>query len=140
MAYNILIVDDSSIIRAVVKKTLRLAEVPVNEIYEAENGEVGLAKLQENWIDLVFSDINMPVMTGIEMIDKMAEDGLLQTIPVVIVSTEGSTTRIEELSKKGIRAYIRKPFTPEVLRDVVKQVMGEKDHGEGSKAEASQSA
>ncbi len=130
MAYNILVVDDSSIIRSVIKKTLKLAEVPVNELYEAENGKEGLERLTEHWVDLVFADINMPVMTGIEMIDKMAADGLLKTIPVVIVSTEGSATRIEELSKKGVKAYIRKPFTPEVLRDVVKQVMGEEGHGE----------
>jgi len=132
MAYNILVVDDSSIIRSVIKKTLKLAEVPVNELYEAENGKEGLERLTEHWVDLVFADINMPVMTGIEMIDKMAADGLLKTIPVVIVSTEGSATRFDELSKKGVKAYIRKPFTPEVLRDVVKQVMGEEGHGEKS--------
>ncbi len=129
MAYNILVVDDSSIIRSVVRKTLKLAGVPVNELHEAENGKMGLEKLKDNWIDLVFVDINMPVMTGIEMIDKMAEDGLLKTVPVVIISTEGSKARIEELLKKGIRAYIRKPFTPEVLRDVVKEVMEENQDG-----------
>lgn len=129
MAYNILIVDDSAIIRAVIKKTLKLAEVPVNELHEAENGKVGLEKLKDNWIDLVFADINMPVMTGIEMVDKMAEEGLLKTVPVVIISTEGSKARIEELLNKGIRAYIRKPFTPEVLRDVVKEVMEENQDG-----------
>ena len=131
MAYNILVVDDSAIIRAVVKKTFKLAEVPVNELYEAENGKVGLEKLKDNWVDVVFVDINMPVMTGIEMIDKMAEDGLLKTIPVVIISTEGSKARIEELKNKGVSAYIRKPFTPEVLRDVIKEVMKEEsDNGE----------
>lgn len=125
MAYNILIVDDSDIIRAVIKKTLNLAGVSTNEIYEANNGRAGLEKIKDNWIDLVFADINMPVMSGIEMIDNMAKDGTLETTPIVIVSTEGSKTRIGELIKKGVRGYIRKPFSPEILRDVVKEVMGE---------------
>ncbi len=140
MAYNILIVDDSSIIRAVIKKTLKLAEVPVHELYEAGDGREGLEILRGHWVDLVFADINMPVMTGIEMVEQMAADEGLKGIPVVIVSTEGSATRIEELSKMGVRAYIRKPFTPEILRDVVREVMGEESHGAGGKGEAYQGA
>ena len=127
MAFNILIVDDSKTIRSVIKKTLAIAEVPVGELYEAENGLVGLNKLKENWIDLIFADINMPVMTGVEMIDKMSEDKLLDKTPVIIISTEGSQTRIEELIKKGVRAFIRKPISPEILRNVIKEVMGDYD-------------
>jgi two-component system, chemotaxis family, chemotaxis protein CheY len=125
MAYNILIVDDSRTIRSVIKKTLHIAEVPVGEVFEAANGQEGLQMLKENWVDLVFADINMPVMNGIEMIEKMDSDDILQKTPVIIVSTEGSRTRIEELFKKGVRAYIRKPITPEMLRNVVHDVMGD---------------
>ena len=127
MAFNILIVDDSRTIRSVIKKTIQIAEIPVNEIYEAANGEEGLQRMKDNWVDLVFADINMPVMTGIEMIQKMEEDHILEKMPVIIVSTEGSKTRIEELFKKGVRAYIRKPITPEMLRNVVNEVMGDYD-------------
>ena len=126
MAFNILVVDDSATVRAVIAKTLDLAEVPVGELYEAENGREALAILVEHWIDLIFADINMPVMGGIEMIEKMAEDGTLSDIPVIIVSTEGSATRIEQLKSKGVSAYLRKPFTPELLRGVVFDVMGAK--------------
>jgi two-component system chemotaxis response regulator CheY len=129
MAYNILIVDDSRTIRSVIKKTLHIAEVPVGEVYEAANGEEGLQVLKDNWVDLVFADINMPVMNGIEMIERMDSDDMLQKTPVIIVSTEGSKTRIEELFKKGVRAYIRKPITPEVLRNVVHDVMGDRNAG-----------
>ncbi len=129
MAFNILIVDDSKTIRSVIKKTLEIAEIPVGELYEAENGQAGLAVLQENWIDIVFADINMPVMTGIEMIEKMNADNLLEKTPVIIVSTEGSQTRVEELIKKGVRAFIRKPISPETLRNVVNEVMGDYDEG-----------
>ena len=127
MAYNILIVDDSKIIRSVIKKTLTIAEVPVNGFYEAGNGQEGLQIMSDNWIDLVFADINMPVMTGIEMIEKMAADDQFTKIPVIVVSTEGSKTRIEELVQKGAKAYVRKPFTPEVLKSVVSEVMGDYD-------------
>jgi len=127
MAFNIMIVDDSKTIRSVIKKTLQIAGVPIGEMYEAANGAEGLEQMKAHWVDLVFADINMPVMTGIEMIEKMAQDKVLEKTPVVIISTEGSKTRIEEMFKMGVRAYIRKPITPEILRNVVKDVMGDYD-------------
>ena len=127
MSFNILAVDDSKTIRKVIKKTLQLSEVPVGEFYEAENGKEALDLMQDNWVDLVFADINMPVMNGVEMIEKMAEDNILDKLPVIIVSTEGSKTRIDELMQKGVKAYLRKPITPENLRNAVKQVMGDYD-------------
>ncbi len=69
----------------------------------------------------------MPEMNGIELVDAMAEDGLLKSIPVIIVSTDGSTTRIEELKGKGIRDYIRKPFTPESIGEIIDKVLGVKN-------------
>ncbi|HGJ67219.1 TPA: response regulator [bacterium] len=127
MLYNILIVDDSRTTRTVISKTLKLAGVPINQLYEAENGKVALDILDKSWVDLVLADINMPEMDGVEMIDHMSRDGLLKTIPVVIVSTEGSQTRIEEMRSKGVRAYVRKPFTPELIKNIVKDILGEKD-------------
>lgn len=123
MAYNILLVDDSETVRAIISKTLQLAGITTGRIFEAGNGQEALDLLGREWIDLVFADINMPVMSGVEMIEKMYQDGLLQTVPVVIVSTEGSKTRIDELKAKGVRAYIRKPFTPEAIRKVVEEVL-----------------
>ncbi len=129
MPLNILVVDDSDTVRAIIGKTLRLAEVPIGEFYEAANGKEALDLLAAHWVDLIFSDINMPVMGGVEMIEKMGEDDLLRSIPVVIVSTEGSATRIEQLKSKGVRAYIRKPFTPEIIRNVVSDIVGLPEHG-----------
>ncbi len=124
MALNILIVDDSATVRAVTIKTLELAGVSVNELHQAGDGRKALDVLADSWIDLVFADINMPVMNGIELVDRMSADGLLKTVPVVIISTEGSATRVEQLMTKGISAYIRKPFTPELLRSVVDDIVG----------------
>jgi two-component system chemotaxis response regulator CheY len=128
MAYNVLVVDDSRVIRAVIKKTLGLAGIPINELYEAQNGKEALGILREKKVDLVFSDIHMPEMTGVEMVEQMAADGALKDIPVIVVSSEGSQTRLGELLDKGARAYVRKPFTPELIRDVVRDTM-EKSHG-----------
>lgn len=127
MSLNILVVDDSAVVRAVISKTFKLAGVPVGELYQAANGKEALEILNDKWVDLVFSDINMPVMGGVEMIEKMSDDGLLKTIPVVVVSTEGSTTRIEQLKSRGISAYVRKPFTPELVRKVVDDIIGGQD-------------
>ena len=124
MAYNVLIVDDSAIVRAVVRKTLGLTGVALGEILEAANGKEALEKLEKNWIDIVFADINMPVMTGIELVNQMIERNILKTSPVVIISTERSETRMAELRAKGVSAYLNKPFTPECLRDVITQVLG----------------
>jgi two-component system chemotaxis response regulator CheY len=125
MSYNILIVDDSKTIRSVIKKTLDIAGVPVGDLYEAENGKEALDVMNSNWIDLIFADINMPVMNGIEMVKKMSEDNTLEKTPVIIVSTEGSKTRIDDLLELGVRAYLRKPINPEALRKIVREVMGD---------------
>jgi two-component system chemotaxis response regulator CheY len=69
-------------------------------------------------------------MGGVEMIERMHEDDYLKKIPVIVVSTEGSATRIEQLKTKGVCAYIRKPFTPELIRKVVDDVLGADDGGE----------
>lgn len=125
MSYNILVVDDSRTTRVIIAKTLKLAGVPINELYQAENGAEALEVLDQEWIDLVLADINMPVMDGVEMVDRMSKDGLMKTVPVVVVSTEGSKTRIEEMRAKGVKDYIRKPFTPEVVKNVISGILGE---------------
>ena len=72
----------------------------------------------------MFLDINMPVMNGVEMIEHLNEDGLLSSIPVVVVSTEGSATRMDELKRMGVRGYLRKPSAPEQFREVVEEILG----------------
>ncbi|MBD3169765.1 MAG: response regulator [candidate division Zixibacteria bacterium] len=124
MAFSILVVDDSKTIRSIIVKTLKLSRLDIGEIYEAANGKEALQVLQDNWIDLVLSDLNMPEMNGLELVDKMTSDDMLKSIPVVIISTDGSTTRIEELKAKGIKEYIRKPFTPEAVGEIIDKVMG----------------
>lgn len=132
MSYSVLVVDDSSIIRTMVRKSIAMAGLEINQIHEAANGQEAMAVLAANWIDIVFADLNMPEMNGVELVEKMAEDSVLTSIPVVIVSSEHSQARIDELMRRGIRAYIKKPFRPENFREVVANVLGpQKGGGDG---------
>ena len=123
MAVNVLIVDDSGVMRAMIQKTMKLSGLKLGEIHQAANGREGLELLERQWIDLVIVDINMPVMTGEEMIEHMQTNPNLKTIPTIVISTEGSQTRIDRLQGKGVR-FIHKPFSPEMIRDTVKDVLG----------------
>ena len=126
---NVLVTDDSQIVRQVIIKTLSVAGVDTNEIYQAGDGKEALALLDEKQIDLVISDLNMPVMNGIEMFERMQKNEATKKIPVIVVTTEGSQTRIDELKAQGIKGYIRKPFTPEQIREVVDEVLAAQDTG-----------
>ena len=123
MAYNILIVDDSRTARAFIAKSLEVAGIEIGAVFEAENGKQALEVLHSHWIDLVFADINMPEMTGLEMVQQMKQDGLMKTVPVVIISTERSLTRIAELKAAGVRDYMNKPFTPENIKQAVDRIL-----------------
>ncbi|MEA3279171.1 MAG: response regulator [Thermodesulfobacteriota bacterium] len=123
MALNILIVDDSSVMRAMIIKTIRMTDLPLGEVHQAGNGGEGLKAIQQHWIDLVLVDINMPVMNGEEMINNMKENPDMKDIPIVVISTEGSEKRIERLKQKGAR-FISKPFSPEIIRDTIQDLTG----------------
>ena len=123
MSLNVLVVDDSAVMRAMICKTLKICGVPVGEIHQASNGKEGLEKLKENWLDLALVDINMPVMNGEEMIKRIRTDPQTAELPIIVVSTEGSETRIERLEQQGAR-FIHKPFAPETLAQTLKQLTG----------------
>lgn len=123
MGYNVLIVDDSMIIRKMVAKTLSISDLDIAEYYFAENGRQALEQLRDNWIDIVFADINMPEMNGVELVAEMQKQDMLSSTPVVIISTERSRERIEALKNMGVQAYLQKPFIPEEFTRVVKELL-----------------
>ncbi len=90
MSLNILVVDDSRMMRTVLIRTLHISGLPVGEVHEATNGQEGLDQLAKNWIDLALVDINMPIMDGETMIDHMRANPLTKETPVVVISTESS--------------------------------------------------
>lgn len=124
MTYRVAIVDDSSTQRAMVKKAIGMAGLELGEVLEASNGREALELLRREWVDVVFADINMPEMTGIELVEEMAKDGLLASVPVVIVSSSRDEEQMCALRDRGVRAYIQKPFRPEAFRDVVERLLG----------------
>ena len=123
MALNVLVVDDSAVARAMIIKTLRLAGVPMGEVHQAANGQEGLDVLDARWVDLIFVDINMPVMNGEDMIRHVRDNPAWRDLPIVVVSTEGSQTRIERLQQQGAR-FVHKPFSPELVREITTEITG----------------
>jgi two-component system, chemotaxis family, chemotaxis protein CheY len=131
MAYNVLVVDDSLPMRAVMKKTIKASGFNVGHISEAANGKEALQILKQDWVDLVITDYNMPDMNGFELLSRMKADEVLKAIPVVVVTTEGSQQRVREFMDAGAADYIRKPFTPEEIRGKLSRIMGEAEDGNG---------
>lgn len=129
MAFNILIVDDSMSMRAVIKKIISLSGFKVDECFEAQNGKDALEILSKNWVDVILSDINMPEMNGIEMLKALKSDELYKQIPVVFITTEGSKERMEEAIQAGASGFLKKPFLPEELRALLYQIIGLDEEG-----------
>lgn len=125
MAFNVLIVDDSSSMRAVIKRTIKVSGFNVGEYFEAGDGREALELLSDKWVDLVLSDINMPNMNGLELIAEMKKNELLSSVPVVLVTTEGSEKIVEESIRLGASRYIKKPFFPEDIKNMLRSLMGE---------------
>ena len=125
MALELLIVDDSPVTRKMVRRAIGLCGLEVAQVHEAGDGAEALAKLQARAVDLVLADINMPVMNGVELVERMSKDPALAGIPVVIVATPISEGKVEKLLDSGARAYLAKPFRPEALRDLVLEIVGD---------------
>lgn len=124
MGLNILIVDDSFVMRDMIKKTLGMSNLPLGKVYEAENGQEGLNVLKEAWIDLALIDIHMPVMSGEELLKQIRNRPETADLAVIVVSSESNSNRINILVKQGAQ-FIHKPFTPEDLREQVEVMLGE---------------
>jgi two-component system chemotaxis response regulator CheY len=116
---RILIVDDSSMMRAMIKRVVKMTQVPVDEILEAGDGAEALQLLERYDVQLLLTDINMPVMNGADLLRRVARNDRWRDLTRVIISTDGSTQRREEAADLSVRCYLKKPFSPEVLRDVL---------------------
>jgi two-component system chemotaxis response regulator CheY len=120
---NILVVDDSTMMRAMIKRAIQMSGVEIGEIYEAPDGQAALTLLEAKKVDALFTDINMPIMTGTELLRVVAARGWTHIVRV-IVSTDGSAARREEVRDLDVRLYVDKPFAPEVIRDVLSELCG----------------
>jgi len=126
MALNILVVDDSAVMRSMIIRTLKMAGLPLGEILQAPNGKAGLEILDGKWVDLAIVDINMPLMNGEEMIGRVRANPATADLPIVVVSTESSASRVASLKRQGVE-FVHKPFTPEDLRSKIISLTGVTD-------------
>lgn len=124
MGLELLVVDDSPVARKMVLRAVSLSGFAFDEVHEAGDGAEALNKLAERRVALVLADLNMPVMSGLELVDRMSRDPALAAIPVVVVATPTSDTNVESLLAAGARAFLPKPFRPEALREVIARVLG----------------
>lgn len=122
---SVLIVDDSSVMRKIVERSLRQAGIEIGQVYEAGNGLEALAVLNEQKVNLVLCDINMPGMDGLEFVKQLPTVEKAKGVPVVMITTEGSESHVVQALSAGARGYIRKPFTPDQVKEHIVPVLAE---------------
>ena len=125
MAYEatkVLVVDDSSVMRQIIKNTLKQLGFDVGNLSDAEDGQMGLKRAQEGGLDLIISDWNMPKMTGIEFLKAVREDGSIKGIPFLMVTSEADKEKIVEAVQAGVSQYIVKPFNANQLEEKIKAI------------------
>ena len=124
MAYNILIVDDSPAMRSFVRRVLYLSGLDVGKCLQAGNGQEALSVLRDEPVDVVLTDINMPTMDGEQFVRRLEEDDKLRSIPVLVVSTDRTEGRVQQMLTLGAKGYVTKPFLPETLRGELEKALG----------------
>ena len=101
------------------ERSLRQAGLDSLVVYEAGSGTEGLEVLQAKQVDLILSDINMPLMDGLEFVRQLKAQNLAPGVPVVMITTESSEEHVKQAIQAGARGYIRKPFTAEQVKERV---------------------
>jgi two-component system chemotaxis response regulator CheY len=124
MSLRIMIVDDSPAMRSFIGRIIKLSGLDVESCVQAANGKEALHLLRQQMVDIVLSDINMPVMDGEQFLQELSNDAALQRVPVVVVSTDSTDLRRHRMMELGARGYVRKPFAPETLRNELEIALG----------------
>jgi len=130
MAYSVLIVDDSAVMRSFIRRVILLSGFEVGECLEAGNGEEALDRLRDHGeIDVILTDINMPKMNGEQLLQRLASDGLLRRVPALVISTDATKDSILRMLSLGAEGYMKKPFSPEELREELERILGARNAG-----------
>jgi two-component system, chemotaxis family, chemotaxis protein CheY len=116
-----LIVDDSAVMRKVIERSLRQAGLTLLEVLQASNGEEALELLRQDAasdrrLNIILTDMNMPVMDGLTFLEKKRSENLAAGVPIVVITTEGSQSLVLGAIAAGARGYICKPFTPDQIK------------------------
>jgi two-component system chemotaxis response regulator CheY len=120
----VLIVDDSSVMRKIVGRSLRQAGLEVQQLLEASNGSEALTIAREHHLDLILSDINMPLMDGLEFVRQLRTIEAAQKVPVIMITTEAGEAHVVQALSSGASGYIRKPFTPDQIKERIIPLLG----------------
>ncbi len=123
MAKSLMIVDDSATMRKIIMRTVRMSGLEFDRTEEAGDGVEALEKLGANPVDVILCDINMPEMSGTEVVKKVRELPSCAHTKIVMVSTESSQELIDGLMADGANGYITKPFTPEKFQEKLSPLM-----------------
>ena len=124
---RLLIVDDSALMRGMIKRVAQLSDVSIADVHEAANGAEAIRILETHGVDVMFTDINMPVMSGTDLLRAIESQPAWRDLVRVVVSTDGSAARRQETAALHVRHFIEKPFRPEVMRDVLNQLAASDD-------------
>lgn len=119
---KILIVDDFSTMRRIIKNILR--QLGYENLYEADDGTTALKVLQEEKIQFIISDWNMPTMSGIELLKKVRATESWKDLPFLMVTAEGQKENVIEAVRNKVSNYIVKPFTAETLKEKIDKIFG----------------
>ena len=136
MAYNVLIVDDSATMRTLIRKVLVISGFDIGECFEGANGREALKILENNWVDIILSDLHMPEMDGAAMVQALKKHEMWRHIPVVLITTEARPEVIQPFLNLGVQDYIQKPFRPETIRQKLTGILGEARTTDASEIES----
>lgn len=136
MAYNVLIVDDSATMRALIRKVLVISGFDIGSYFEGANGQEALGILEHNWVDIILSDLHMPGMDGTALVQALKKHEMWRNIPVVLISTEARPEVINPFLNLGVQDYIQKPFRPETIRKKLTGILGEATAPDDSQTES----
>ena len=127
MAFSVLIVDDSPVMRGFIRRVMTLSGFEVGDCLEASDGEEALARLRDHSVDVILTDINMPKMNGEELLRRLEEDSRPRSVPTLVISTDATKARILKMLSLGAEGYMTKPFSPEALRVELERVLGDRN-------------
>lgn len=131
MPYNLLIVDDSRSLRKVLIKTIRMCHIGETTFFQASNGKEALDLLSHEWVDLIFSDINMPIMDGYEFIGEVRKNDIFQQTPIIVITSEIRKQEMESVLKDKVAGILTKPFRPEEIRSFLVNLLGIEESEDG---------
>jgi two-component system chemotaxis response regulator CheY len=119
---KVMVVDDSSVMRQIIKNILKQLGFELENLLDAEDGEDAWQKINQSAMDLVISDWNMPRMTGIDFLKAIRADKALKELPFLMVTSEADKGKIREAVKAGVDQYIVKPFNTSQLEEKIREI------------------